>query len=323
MTSQRLPTRVLIAFACVYFFWGSTFIAIRYGVQFLPPFALASSRYLISGVLMLAICAFRGLKLRQTPRDFLMLALLGVLMLSGGNMGLVWAEQFLPGGLAALLLACIPLYVALAEALLPRGEALRPQGWLGIAIGFGGLAVLLWPSLHQGSGGAPHAGHHQLLGSAVALAGGLFWAVGSILSRRTRLAAGPFVAAAWEMLFGGIFNFGFMLAAGGTFRVRWPAPAIMAIIWLVIFGSLVGYTAYIYLLEHVPVAKVATYAYVNPIVAVALGAVVLGERLVPIEYVGMAAILAAVYLVTSSRLRSAPEPPPTSAPEAGAPELAT
>lgn len=304
--SSKFSTRVLLAFGCVYFFWGSTYVAIRFGVETLPPFVLASSRFLIAGPLMLGICAARGLPLRQSGRDMAMLAGIGVLMLGMGNMGLVWAEQYLSSGLAALLLAVIPLYVALLEWVLPRGEGLRRQGWVGMGIGLLGLVVLLWPGIRDSLRGGMHGGSRGVLaGSAVAMGGGFAWTCGSVLSRRAKLQAGAFVAAAWEMLFAGIFNFGVMAASGGTYRVPWPRQAVWSIAWLVVFGSLVGYTAYIYLLEHVPVAKVATYAYVNPIVAVGLGALLLGERLAGVEYVGMAAIVAAVYLVTSSKMQIA------------------
>lgn len=303
--SDKLSTRVLIAFGCVYFFWGSTFVAIRYGVQVLPPFVLASARYLISGPLMLLICLLRGLPLKQSRRDLAYLALLGVLMLSIGNMGLVWAEQYLSSGLASLLVAVIPLYVAGLEAVLPRGERLGWRGWLGTGIGLTGLVVLLSPGLLHGE----HAQSGQLKGSIVAVLGAFGWACGSVISRRAKLAASAFVTAAWEMTFGGIFNFGVLTATGGSLHVHFGRQAVESLAWLVIFGSLVGYTAYVYLLEHVPVAKVATYAYVNPIVAVALGSMILGERLVPIEYAGMAAILAAVYLVTSARVKQAKTAP--------------
>ncbi len=299
--SNKLSTRVFIAFGCVYFFWGSTFVAIRYGVQVLPPFVLASARYLISGPLMLAIGLLRGMPLRQSRRDLAYLALLGVLMLSVGNMGLVWAEQYLSSGLASLLVAVIPLYVAGLEAVLPRGERLGRRGWLGTAIGLIGLLVLLSPGLLGGR----HALGGQLKGSIVAVLGAFGWACGSVVSRRTKLAASAFVAAAWEMTFGGIFNFAVLTATGGSLHVHFGRQAVQSLAWLVVFGSLVGYTAFVYLLEHVPVAKVATYAYVNPIVAVALGSTILGERLVPIEYAGMLAILAAVYLVTSGGVRPA------------------
>jgi drug/metabolite transporter (DMT)-like permease len=298
---------VLIAFACVYVFWGSTYLAIRFGVQVVSPFVLGSVRFLIAGPLMLALCAARGLTLRQTRRDLALLAVMGILMLGIGNQGLVWCEQFLPSGLAALLLAVIPLYVALVEVLLPGGEGLRARGWMGLAIGFLGLVALLAPGLRGGLHAGLHAPGGQLVACLVALACAFAWTCGSVLSRRARLGASPFVAAAWQMLFAGIFNFALLLLLEGTrglHAARFSMQAFWSIAWLITFGSLVGYSAYIYLLENVPVAKVSTYAYVNPIVAVLLGAWFLHERLAPVEYIGMAAILVAVYLVTSSRLQS-------------------
>ncbi len=298
--TPRLPSRILIAFACVYFFWGSTYVAIRFGVEVLPPFVLASTRFLISGPLMLAFCAVRGLRLRVTGRELGLLAAIGILMLGGGNAGLVWCEQFLPSGLAALLIAVVPLYVAIFEALLPRGERLTGKGWTGVCIGLAGLVVLLSPGLREGL----HGETRQMIGTAVALGCAFSWTAGSILSRRSRLQVSPFVAAGWEMLFAGLFNAGVMVVSGGYHGGHWGVQAWSSVLYLVTFGSLVGYTAYIYLLDHVPVAKVATYAYVNPIVAVILGAIFLHERMAGIEYVGMGAILIAVYLVTSSKLRS-------------------
>jgi drug/metabolite transporter (DMT)-like permease len=298
--TAKFSTRVLIAFGCVYVFWGSTYVAIRFGVEVLPPFVLASVRFLIAGPLMLGICAVRGERLRLPWRDLWMLAAIGVLMLGVGNMGLVWCEQYLPSGLAALLIAVIPVFVALFEAFLPNGEGLRAKGWVGIGIGFLGLMVLLSPGLREGL----HGRSGQLLGSAVAVFSAFAWTCGSILSRRARVSTSAFVAAAWEMMFAGVFNFALMVAVGGSYRVHWGTQAVLSIAWLVTFGSLVGYTAYIYLLDNVPVAKVSTYAYVNPIVAVVLGALLLKERLVPIEYAGMGAILVAVYLVTTSKLKA-------------------
>ena len=298
--TSKTPGRIVLAFACVYFFWGSTYVAIRFGVAVISPYVLASVRFLIAGPLMLALCAAFGMRLRQSRRELCLLAAMGVLMLGIGNMGLVWCEQFLPSGLSALLFAAIPLFVALFEVFLPHGEGLRSRGWAGIAIGFAGLLVLLAPGLRAGLRGDSG----QLLGSAVALLAAFAWTCGSILSRRARLDTPPFVAAAWQMLFAGLFNLAVMLLAGGSYRIHWPAQALWSIAWLVTFGSIVGYTAYIYLLDNVPVAKVSTYAYINPIVAVILGALFLHERMVPIEYAGMAAIVIAVYLVTSSRLKS-------------------
>ena len=302
--TKSFPPRVLFAFGCVYLFWGSTYVAIRFGVEVLSPYVLASTRFLIAGPLMLGLCALRGLPLRQTRRDFTLLAVIGILMLGIGNMGLVWCEQYLSSGLAALIIAIVPVYVALMEVFLPGGEGLRARGWLGITIGFLGLVVLVSPGLRD----TLHSPSGQLKGSIVAILSAFAWTCGSVLSRRARLATSAFVAAGWEMLFAGLFNFLVLLTVertGGLQHTHWSSQAGWSIAWLVTFGSLVGYTAYIYLLDRVPVAKVSTYAYVNPIVAVILGALFLHEHLVGIEYIGMIAILIAVWLVTSSRLKSA------------------
>ena len=313
--STKLSPRILIAFACVYFFWGSTYTAMRYGVQVVPPFVLACARYLIAGPVMLAICAARGLKLWQSRRDFALLAAIGILLLGVGNMACIWCEQYLPSGLAALLLAVIPIYVALIETALPRGEGLRARGWAGIAIGFAGLIILVSPDLVSPglvSPGLGHAGAHASLFASVVLVLAAFgWSCGSVLSRRAKLGTSPFVAAGWEMVFGGLFCSGLLVLSGEgrhLRELRWTTQGVSSIAWLIVFGSLVGYGAYVYLLGHVPVAKVTTNSYVNPIVAVVLGAIFLHERLVPAEYAGMAAVLIAVYLVTSSRLVAAPAP---------------
>ena len=301
MSSEAKNPRILFAFACVWIFWGSTYLAIRTGVEVLNPFVLVAVRFLISGPIMLALCAMRGLPLWPSARDFRLLVLIGILILGLGNMGVVWAEQYLASGLASLIVAVIPLYVALLEALLPHGERLSARGWTGIAIGFLGLLVLLSPGLRDGLHG--HSG--QLLGAAVAIVSAFAWSSGSILSRHAKLKTGAFVAAGWQMVVAGLFNSVLVLLTGAGHHVHWTQQGGWSIAWLVTFGSLVGYTAYIYLLDNVPVAKVSTYAYINPIVAVLLGAIVLHETMVPIQYVGMAAILAAVYLVTSSRLKTA------------------
>ena len=307
---HQFPPRVLFAFLCVYIFWGSTYLAIRFGVQVVSPFILGSARFLIAGPLMLGICAARGMKLWQSPRDFGKLLAIGILVLGIGNQGVVWAEQYLASGLAALLVAVIPLYVALIELVLPGGEGLRGRGWTGIGIGFAGLVALLWPGIAEGLHSPAGHASGQLVGSVVCVLAAFSWTCGSVFSRRAKLAASAFVAAGWEMLFAGIFNCGliFLIEGRGSLaRAHFSMQAFWSILWLIVFGSLVGYSAYIYLLANVPVAKVSTYAYINPIVAVILGALLLHERLVPVEYVGMAAILVAVYLVTSSKLQSAME----------------
>ena len=298
--STRARTRIVVAFACVYFFWGSTYVAIRFGVEVMAPFVLGAVRYTLSGVLLLAFCAARGISLRLTGREAWTQAGIGVLLLTGGNVGLMYAERTLASGLSSLIIAVIPLYVALFEAVAPRGEGLRAKGWVGIGIGFAGLLVLLWPGMRGGQ----HGDRGQMIGGLFALGCALSWTAGSILARRAKMTVSPFASAGWQMLIAGLVNCAVMLALGDNRRAVWGVQAYTSVLYLVTFGSLVGYTAYIYLLDNVPVAKVSTYAYINPIVAVVLGGLFLHERMVGIEYVGMASILVAVWLVTSSKLKN-------------------
>lgn len=272
----------------------------RFGVEVLPPFVLASTRFLISGPLMLGFCLLRGISIRPTPREFALLAVIGILMLAGGNTSVIWAEQYLPSGLAALLVAAVPIVAALIEACLSHGEGLAARGWIGIAVGFAGIVLLVWPDLRASSRGD----HRQLVAAAVTLFGVLCWTAASVLSRHTAIRVSGFAAAGWEMLFAGIFNTAIMFTQGGYQGSQWGTKALLSILYLVVFGSLVTCTAYIYLLDHVAVSKVATYAYINPVIAVILGALFLAERLKPIEYAGMAAILIAVFIVNSSKLSS-------------------
>jgi len=293
-------TRILLSFACVYLFWGSTYLAMRYGVEVLPPFVLGSVRFAISGPLLLGLSAIFGVKMRPSWQELGRLAIIGVLMLGCGNTAVIWAEQYIPSGLAALLVASIPLYAALIEMLLPKGEGLPARGWAGIAIGFGGLVFLLWPGMRSGLRGDLR----QIIAAGVTLAGALCWTAASVISRRSTIKISGFAAAGWQMVFGALFNICLMLGTHGYHGAHWGFQAWASVLYLVTFGSLLTYTAYIFLLDNVAVSKVATYAYVNPVIAVILGAIFLGEHFVAVEYVGMAAILIAVFLVTSSKMKN-------------------
>ena len=303
------PQRWLVptAFVCVYFFWGSTFVAIRYGVQFLSPLLLSGIRYMLAGLVLLAIVRLRGHSLRISRRELLRAAIIGMLMLTGNNILLGYAEQSITAGYAALLTASVPLLVAVFESVIPGGIPLNRIGWLGTVIGIGGLLLLLAPVLRHGlvvHGSGAAADHALTVGTLILLVGIATWVVGSLISGRYPSRIDPFVGAAWQMTLAGTVNMLLGTAIGGLATAHWTTGLLVAIAWLTVFGSLVGFTAYTYLLHHAPVAKVATYAYVNPVVAVALSAVFLHESLHGSQWIAMAIILVAVAIVTASKAKT-------------------
>jgi drug/metabolite transporter (DMT)-like permease len=305
--AQKAVTRtsIILAFASVYFFWGSTYTAIRVGAAEMPALLLAGTRFLIAGAILLAWCRWRGMRVAAPPKAMLLLGVTGLLLLGGGNVGLVYAERTVPSGLACLAQAVVPLYVALIEMVLPGGEALPARGWMGVVLGITGLGALLWPTLSAGFAGDSV----RLWAVASLLAGALSWSVGSIWSRRVHFEVNSMVASGWQMLIAGVFSTGL-----GTMLGQWPqfhlsVKSGCALAYLITGGSLLGYTCFIYLIDHVPVAKVSSYTYVNPVVAVLLGIFLLNERPGKTEFVGMAAIMLAVYLLTTAQIKGKPQPP--------------
>ncbi len=292
---------MLIAFGCVYFFWGSTYTAIRVAGMHLAPPLVAGCRSLLSAVIIGTIVLLRGKSLRVSRGAAWRLALVGVLFMTGNNVLLTWSETMMPSGLASLVIATIPIMVALIETGLPGGEKLNKRGWTGVLLGTAGMVALVWPSLHRGG-----AAMTRLLPFALLLVAGLCFAVGSVLSRRFRFKEDPLVATAWQIGCAGILNMSIAGVAGSFQTAVWTRSGVMAIAYLSVFGSVVGLSAYTYLLQHVPVTKVSTYAFVNPLVAVLLGVVLLGERLQPSEILGMAIIVAAVAMVILSRVKMRP-----------------
>jgi drug/metabolite transporter (DMT)-like permease len=298
-------TSVVLAFLSVYFFWGSTYTAIRIGAAEMPALLLAGLRFSIAGIVLLAWCRWRGFKLIFPLRTMLTLGAVGLLLLFLGNVGLVYAEETVPSGLSSLGFAVMPLYVALIELFLPHGEPLPARGWFGLCIGFTGLAALLWPSLHNAL-----VGNRQLLLALIALLGAAFaWAVGSLLSRHAHLQVNTFVAASWQMIIAGCFDLLLGTALGNWPQFHLNHAAVGSLAYLITGGSLLGYTGFVYLIEHVPVAKVMSYTYVNPVVAVLLGIFFLHERPERTEFVGMTAIVFAVFLLTTAQIKAKATPP--------------
>jgi drug/metabolite transporter (DMT)-like permease len=289
---------VALNFAAVYTLWGSTYLAIRFGVQDLPPALLAGTRFLIAGALLLSWLLFRRVPL--PPRSLLPpIAVTGMLLLFGGNCLVTWAEITVPSGMAAVIVANLPFFVAAIEASRKDGERLSGAGVLGLVIGFAGMLVLMWPKLASGG----HHGFADFRGEFALLAANLCWAYGSIYSRRRIRGIAPLMGVALEMLIAGAALTVAGLLLGEAPHYHLTSRAALALGWLVVAGSLCGYSSYIWLLHHVPAAKVSTYAYVNPIIAVFLGWLVLDESLDWRMAAGTGIILGGVAVVNAARIR--------------------
>jgi drug/metabolite transporter (DMT)-like permease len=290
--------QVVLAFALVYVFWGSTYLAIGISdEEHLPPAVMCAMRFAIAGPLMLIACAAMGRKIRVTLNEALRLALIGCLLLVGGNCGLAWAEQWVPTGFAALIIAVTPIWFLLLETFIFHGDRLSRRGVLGVALGIGGVALLFWSRFeHRGSGIMP------VLGALLLLVSSLSWSIGSVASHKWQMKVDPFTATGWQMLFASAGNAVVALVSGEYRHVVVTQRAMMAVLYLVVFGSWVGYSAYIWLLKHVPTPKVATYAYVNPLVAVFLGWLLHNEHLDAFMLGGTVIIVAGVALVTTAKV---------------------
>jgi drug/metabolite transporter (DMT)-like permease len=254
--------------------WGTTYLGIRVALETIPPFLMTGMRWSIAGGLILGTLALRGVTI-PPRRAWPQLALLGLLFMGFGNGGVVWAEQFIPSGLAAVLVAAIPFYMVGVERFMPHSDPLTARKILGLVIGFAGIVLLVWPELKPG------AGRGFLLGVVATQVACVGWAIGSSYSRRRHAAENVFAAAGLQMLLSGI-----VITAIGTVAGEWQALSFTtrtagAVIYLATFGSVIGFLAYAYALKHLPVATVSLYAYINPIIAVILGTIVLGEPLSP------------------------------------------
>src|SRR5271169_2586610 len=296
--------KIVVAFGLVYLFWGSTYLGIGIAVEQISPAVMCAARFSIAGTVMLAYCALTGRRVLFSARQLAHLAAVGILLLMGGNLTLSYAERIVPTGLSALLIAVTPLWFLVLDSMLLGDHHISRRGKIGLVIGIAGVVVLIWPDLRH-----PNAlGHRELWWSLALQLGSFSWAFGSVLSKKWQTAAAdPFGAIAWQMAFAGVANLLFALLVERPFverssHVTWTFRGVAAILYLVVCGSWIGYTAYIWLLQHVPTSKVSTYAYVNPVVAVFLGWLVLHERIDRYILMGSAIIVASVVLVTSAKI---------------------
>ena len=293
---------ILAAFASIYVIWGSTYLAILFAIRSIPPLLMAGSRFLCAGAILYLIARITGAP-RSSRVEWRTAAIVGTCLLVGGNGGVTLAEQYVPSGLAALLVATVPLYVALLSWIFGMAERPTPLTALGLAGGFVGVGVLVGPALRASDHGeSPHA----WIGMLILLFSAFIWSAGSLYSRKAQNAPSPFLAAGQQMLCGGSI----MIIAGSTSGElrkldfsQMTLQSLGAFAYLVVIGGIIGYASYAYLLRHCDPAKVATYAYVNPIVAVLLGALFAGEQLTLRMLVAAALIVGSVAVVITGGRR--------------------
>jgi drug/metabolite transporter (DMT)-like permease len=299
-TDTHRPTwKTLLAFGIIYFVWGSTFLAIRVGVHEVPPLIFACLRFLIAGILLYGWTLARGER-SPTPRQWASVCLLAFLIFVVDYGLLFWAEERVPSGLAAVMMATIPAFIALSEIAFLRTQKLTIRLATALLIGLGGVAVLVSHSLNLGD--API----DKLGAIALIIGSISWSVAAVCSRIVPLPASKVMSAGSQMLAGGVF-LAFGSAALGEFRNFHP-PAIsrgawFSLIYLIVAGSLIGFTAYVWLIHHESPTKVGTYAYVNPVVAVLLGYFFGGEPLGLRTILGTVCILISVLVITTTKAK--------------------
>ena len=289
---------VILAFGLVYLFWGSTYLAIDIAVQTIPPALMCALRFSVAGLVMLAVCAATGRRILYSPRQLALAAVVGLLLLMGGNLTLSYAELAVSSGLSALIIAITPLWFLVLDSLLLGDHHISRRGKAGLLLGILGLFVLVWPELAAGS-----MGRRELWASISLIGGSFSWALGSVLSKRWQSGMDVFSSTGWQVLAAGAGNFVFALLNRDLNHVTWGSRSLAAVAYLVVCGSWIGYTAYIWLLEHVPTSKVSTYAYVNPVVAVFLGWLILHERVDRFILAGSGIVVLSVILVTSAKVK--------------------
>lgn len=290
---ENEKNRVLLAYIAVCILWGSTYLAIRIGVSEFPPAIFAGLRFLIAGLLMLGFSIVKGLKLPNKISDVVKVSVVGLFLLLGGNGCVVWAETWVHSGMASLLIATVPLFMAIIELALPGTSKIDFKGWIGLLVGFGGVSLLVFSNSTTGS--------IDLKGALVLLLGSFLWAIGSVYSKRFTASGGVISHIAIQMIAGGLALMLTGTLLGELTKIHFTSKSLGALTYLIFFGSIIGYSCYIYILKKWPTAKAGTYAYVNPPVAVLLGAVILGEQVSFKVILSAAVILFGVVLVQTSK----------------------
>jgi len=292
-----MKIRIWLALIAVYIFWGTTYLAIRFAIESIPPFLMASARFLAAGAILYVWRRAVGDR-APTRLNWRSAAIIGFLMLTAANGGVGWAEQRVASGITALLIGTVPLFMVILDFIRPGGKLPNWQAALGVLIGFAGVAYLIAPII-VGAGVL----EMDLTGSMVILLASLLWALGSLYSRKAPLPESPLLGTGMEMLVGGVG-----LVVLGTITGEWgrldlaevSQVSLFGLVYLIIFGSLVAFAAYTWLLRVAPTPLVSTYAYVNPLVAISLGALLAGETITPRLIVSALIILGAVALINTA-----------------------
>jgi len=297
--TPRPTWKTLLAFAIIYLVWGSTFLAIRVGVREVPPFLLAAMRFLVAGLILYGWMLARGERSPST-RQWMSAALLAILIFVLDYGLLFWAEQRVPSGVAAVMMATIPVFMALSEIIFLRTQRLTLRLALALLIGLGGVAVLMSGSLNLGGAPIDRAGAMALIVAAMS------WSVSSALTRKLPLPPSKVMSSGSQMLAGGVL-LALTAAMLGEFRNFHPwtvsREVWLALLYLIVAGSIVAFTAYVWLIHHESPTKVGTYAYVNPVVAVLVGYFLGGEALGLRTILGTTFVLIGVVVITTTRMK--------------------
>ncbi|HEV2720380.1 MAG TPA: EamA family transporter, partial [Thermoanaerobaculia bacterium] len=280
------------AFATVCIVWGTTYLFIRIAVETIPPLLLTAARYLGAGLILLLIAALRGDRFPRDRRTLGEIVLVGVLLVGVGNLSVVWAEQWVPSGIAALFVATAPFWATVMEGLRAGGERVQRRRLGGMLLGFAGVALLVTPG---GAGGA--FDHHFVIGALVIQLGCVGWQYGTSRGKYNLASVPPLMSSALQAFAGGAIVGITGLAVGELPRFHVTPRTLVALLYLMIFGSVIAFTAYVYAMRSLQMTTLSLYSYVNPVVAVILGWIVLNERLTWVSVTAMVTILAGVALV--------------------------
>lgn len=295
LISNKEEQKNIAAFLCVCIVWGSTYLAIRIGVSAFPPALFAGFRFLIAGLAMVIYARFRGLKFpdKATTKR---LSIVGLFLLVGGNGLVVLASQWVHSGITSLIVASMPIFMALIELAIPGATRIKSKGWLGLILGFSGVILLV-----SGSSGT---GAIDVKGALLLLCATFFWSAGSVYSKQFKATGSMVAQIGIQMLAGGIVLTLIGLVLGEGSRVNLNLKGVGAILYLAVFGSILAYSCYIYILSRWPAAKAGTYAYVNPLVAIFLGFLVLQEPISLRVIICTGVILMGVFLVQTSKIKA-------------------